>query len=139
MKQTIQDRPGKHFVAGEHLVTGPAKIGLSEPEVLRIQVFRLRKLGDVPAIAGYQLVARSFFLRFFEVAAGGADRGQAKGGRGCDTSSAEAEGRVEPDDCGSPGGGGSSGDTIRNYRHDAFFGPGFCRRSTRPRFFSSRF
>lgn len=33
---------------------------------------------------------------------------------------------------------GSSGDSIRNYRFDDFFGPGFCRRSTRPSFFSNR-
>jgi hypothetical protein len=32
----------------------------------------------------------------------------------------------------------SSGDTIRNYRFEALFGPGFCRRNTRPSCFSSR-
>lgn len=35
--------------------------------------------------------------------------------------------------------GGSSGDTIRNYRFRTFLGPGFCRLKTRPSFFSSRF
>ena len=35
--------------------------------------------------------------------------------------------------------GQSSGDSIHNYRLETFFGPGFCRRNTRPRFFSRRF
>jgi hypothetical protein len=35
--------------------------------------------------------------------------------------------------------GGNSGDTIHNYLVEVRFGPGFCRRNTRPRFFSNRF